>query len=365
MSLSGSLSDFEISDIFHIISQERKTGKLILSTDDIEGNIVFKEGDIIFAGTNKQDLKSMLLKYLFYVKKYPENKINELTILCRDNFQLFLKELLKKLMTSKEQAIIIETGIEDMVCSFFHLKQGNFQFEPMSNVNFYRFGDFSISTDSITMEAAKRIDDWERISERIGKDSVFIRSENVVVDKKHNDNISALENFPHYLCSILDGTSSTEFLCQESFFSKYQVYSALYDLLSESKIIPLPDDISNSVNAALQKTDKPLGYQASRIIISILSTILIVLGMYIFGQVVLRDIVLSKSYNNRDRYQREIIQSQANLKIAIATLHYQAKFGAPPSSLNDLVRVKFLEKRDIANFNSTAYFIDHEEDSKN
>lgn len=354
MSLSGSLSDFEISDIFHIISQERKTGKLVISTDDIEGNIIFKQGEIIYAETNQQNLRSMLLKYLFYVKDCPENKINELNILCRDNFQLLLKELLKKYLTAKEQAIIVETGIEDIVCSMFLLKQGNFRFETDSNVNFYQFEGFAISTDSITMEAAKRIDDWERINKCIGKDSVFIRSETSKLNPRINSNISALDNFPEYLTTILDGTSSSEFLCQESFFSKYQVYLALYELLLDNKIIPLPEDISNSVNAALQRPEKPVESHGSKIIISTISTIIIITGIYLIGYFVLHKVIFSHHNIERDLYRSEIAQAQANRKVAIATLQYQAINGTPPSVLSDLYKSRFLEKRDFSNFYISA-----------
>lgn len=364
MSLSGSLSDFEISDIFHIISQERKTGKLVLTTDDMEGYIIFRQGDIISAGSNRQNLKTMLLKYLFYVKNCPENKIGELNILFRDNFQLLLKELLKKLMTVREQAILIETGIEDIVCSFFLLKSGNFRFEPISNVNFYRFGEFTISTDSITMEAAKRIDDWERISQRIDKDSVFIRSEKTELDNKHRDNISALDNFPDYLCTILDGTSSAEFLCHESFFSKYQVYSALYDLLEENKIIPLPDDISNSVNAALQRSGKPTGSQVTGVILSTIITIIIVLSVFIIGQIVLKNMVFSKHNALRKQYRKEIVQLQTEVKIATATLQYQAQLGTPPSTFSDLLKAKYLGKRDISDFYSPKPNVDQGAEGK-
>lgn len=350
MSLSGSLSDFGISDIFHIISQEKKTGKLVISTDDSEGYIVIKQGKIIFAETNGQNLRSMLLKYLFYVKGCPENKVNEINILCRDNFQLFLKELLKKHLTSKEQTIIIETGIEDIVCNFFLLKQGNFRFEPVSNVNYYQLESFSLSTDAITMEAAKRIDDWERINKRISRDSVFIRAETSKIDTKYKGTTSALDNFPEYLCTILDGTSSAEFLCQESFFSKFQIYSALYELLSDNKIIPLPEDISNSVNAALQKPNKHADFHSSKIVISTISTIVIVTVIYLLGHFVLHEIIFSRSNAERDIYLSEIVQEQANRKVAIATLQYQANFGSPPLLLNELYDAEILGKRDFSDF---------------
>ena len=71
MSLAGNLSDFDISYILQIISQESKSGKLVLVSDETEGYIVFKKGHVISAGTNKQDLQSMLLKYLLKVRKYP------------------------------------------------------------------------------------------------------------------------------------------------------------------------------------------------------------------------------------------------------------------------------------------------------
>lgn len=354
MSLSGSLNDFDISYILQLIAQEGKTGKLVLSSDESELYVIFKQGKIISAGTNQQDLQSMLYKYLITVKKHPEREITRLRAIYHNNIRNLSNELLeKKYITPKELSTIIEPGLEDIACSIFLWKRGNYRFDTVSNVDLYQVGSYSVSADVITMEAARRIDELERIGKFIKKDTVFIPSKKSKYADRETDHISPLEDFPEYLYTLLDGTSSTEFLCQEYFFSEYQVYEALFELLQAKKIIPLPENISTSINAALRRFGGTADILTPKLLLSTIITVTIILSIYLIGTIVFKGVLFSNSIAERHWMKSELTRTRSNQKIAVATLHYQAKYGTLPLLLNDLFKTGILEKRDFYSFISS------------
>ncbi len=347
MSLSGSLADFEISDIFHIIAQENKTGKLILFTDEIEGQVIFKQGKIISAGTNRQNVKKMLLKYLYHIVKIPDVEINEINYFSKENLQLLIKEIQQKnYMTQKELTTIIETGVEDIVCSLFFIKRGTFRFDPSPNVNAFQFSDFALQTDAITMEAARRVDEWDNITHTITRNSVFILSETATPVTE--ENISAIGNFPGYLTTRIDGSSTTEFLCQDSFFSEYQVYTALFELFSSNVIAPLPENISHSVKAALKRNDKSKTFQNINTISSTIVIVASIIIVVMFGRLILHGKILAPLVQKQHHAKNIILNEQSASKIAMATLYYHANFGSSPSHVTHLIKNGILEKRDLS-----------------
>ena len=355
MSLAGSLSDFDISYIFQIISQEGKSGKLVLTSDESEGYIVFKKGKVISAGTNKQDVQSMLFNYLVNVRKYPKTEITELRALYHENLRHLSNKLLEKgFISLLELTSILETGIEDITCSTFLWNRGNYRFETIPNVDSYQIGSFSLLADSIIMEAARRLDEMKRMREVINRNTVFVRSEGSSEINIRIDPMSALNNFPGYIYTLIDGTSSIGLICQESFFAEYQVYTAIYELLLEKKITPLSDTISLTISAAIKSTKDSKTARMSKIFTSVLATGIFIISIYIIGAIFLREILFSKVIAESDRIRTELKLSRSYQKISIATLQYQGNFGALPLYSTDLINKKILEKRDLKGFISST-----------
>ncbi len=352
MALSGSLQDFDISYIFQIISQEGKTGRLILSTADENGYIVFKQGRIISAGTNKENIQSMLYKYLQTTHRCPPSEIKELRALYHNNLRYLCHELLeRKYITTEELSIITETGIEDIACSIFFWKQGNYRFDTLPNVDIYLINNYFLSADALTMEAARRIDEWERMKSCFTKDTVFIPTKAFTIDPEQI-NRNPIADFSLFLLSRIDGTSSTELLCQESFFSEYQVYQTICGLMEENKITPLPEKISSSINAALRRTESS-DMIISKVLLASIVTATTIAIIYLLGNIIINGILFSHRISESHRVKHEIVRAQSNQKIAIATLQYQTNRGTPPRLFSDLVKSGTITRRDLAVF--TAY----------
>ncbi len=349
MALSGSLHDFDISYIFQIIAQEGKTGRLIITSDESEGFIVFKQGSIISAGTTEENLQSMLYRYLSKVHICPEQELAGFRTQYRNNLNHLSRKLLERnLITTNQLAAIIETGTEDIACGIFLWKQGNYRFDILPNVDKYQVGDFAFSADAITMEAARRQDEWNRMIQNFTKDTVFIHSE--IVNLNEIPPIQdPIENFSASLLTCIDGTSSVEFLCRESFLSNYQVNQTLFELMEDKKITPLPDTISSSIIAALQRKESS-EIASSKILLSSIITATCIAVIYFVGTILVNGILLSDSLSERHRVQTDLSRTQSNQKIAIGTLQYQAEHASPPLSFRELVESGTIDKRDLKNF---------------
>ncbi len=353
MALSGSLHDFDISYIFQIIAQEGKTGRLVLSSNDSEGYIVFKQGRIISAGTSKENLQVMLYNYLAATKACAEHEISGLRALYHNNLSHLSQKLLsREFLTPDQITAIIETGTEDIACGIFLWKQGNYRFDILQNVDKYEVGNFALSADAITMEAARRLDEWNRMTQNFTKDTVFIHSEAVSLNQSSAVQ-DPIEDFSVYLLTRIDGTSSVEFLCQESFFSVYQVNQALFELMENKKITPLPDKISSSIIAALQRKESS-DIDTSKILLSSIITATCIAVIYFTGTILFNGILFSDSLAERHRVQTDLVRTQTNQKMAIGTLQYQAHHGSPPLSFRNLVESGTIDKRDLKDFMKSA-----------
>lgn len=348
MALSGNLRDFDISYIFQIIAQENKTGKLVLCSNDIEAYIVYKNGKIISAGTTNESPLAMIFRYLSNVKKTPKNVLAELHSHASNNLRQLSSILAQKKMLCREElSSIIETGIEDLACSIFFWKQGNYRFDSLPNTDLYQFEDFSISADAITMEAARRLDEFERFRKHIKKDSVFIltETESDTIDQTMPENV--FENFDQYLFCLIDGTSSTDYLCKISFFSEYQVYTSLYNLLEDKIISVLPDKISHSINAALHRTHNNSDTLTSNVMLSAIITATIIFSIYFCAQIIIKGIVFSDNITESSILQNELSRSKSLNKMAIGMLLHHGLYGKSNKSTPDLISKKILSKRDF------------------
>jgi hypothetical protein len=345
MALSGNLNDFDISYIIQIISQEGKSGKLIVRTDDISGFIIFKKGKIIYAETSEQNIETLLDRYCIYIKHFSESEMHELKTGRSQTINNLTFELLsKKYCTPQELFAIVEKGITSLSCELFFFKKGNYLFDTLDDVDSFQIGTFSTSADAITMEAMRRIDDWERIKKEINFERLFIHAEQDMPP----DKIAPIENFNEYIYWLIDGTTSTKRLCEYSFLPQYLVFEVLFQLLQAGKII--------SVRLATQKAtieqtsrrivalQKSLFFQA---VFSSLITVLIIgivffFYSHFFTKVFFYDII-QKSSSSR----KELSTIRSNEKIALGKIYYQSLSGRPAFSFSDLVASGFLTKRDF------------------
>ncbi len=96
MSFSGSLAEFDISNIFLLIEQDSATGELIIVTTDNRYVISFKNGQLVNARSEHESIRRFTFVYLKEVKGYSAMETKELNTIFHDNCHLLSEELVKK-----------------------------------------------------------------------------------------------------------------------------------------------------------------------------------------------------------------------------------------------------------------------------
>lgn len=346
MALEGSLHDFDIANIFQIISQENKTGRLIVTHEEKEGNIIFKHGTIVYAQTHNQKPLNMICKYLDHVKRYSKTEISELRAIFHDNLRNLSRELLEKnYLTENELSEIIETSITDISCSVFSWKEGHYKFETLPNTDRFQVGNFTCSVNAVGMESARQVDELKRMQEYFNGSTVFITTKK----KKAKLDFSSvnIETFYQYLLQLIDGTSTVDFLCHESFFSEYQVYESLRELIAEELITPLAVNISSSVSEAIQRQAETGDISVSKSIFATLVSGIIIAGILFTGFFLYRGIIVKPIIQKRQNAISELDFQRSYLKVETAKIQYRIDKGKQASSFKELVEAGYLDKRDF------------------
>jgi hypothetical protein len=336
MALRGSLREFELADIFQLISHDGKTGQLVLSLEQQEGFVIFSQGAIVAAGNDNQNLQTMLFNYLIMVKRYSEEELNELLYLCQGEMRLFSQELTNRnYITREELTSLVKLGIEDLACSLFLWEDGHYRFDSLDNMDDYVIAGVMLPADAITMEAMRRSDEWKRMRRNISDDTVFSLSPNNTRKKNGGLQASPLYDPVSYVASLVDGASSIAVLCKKSIFSQYRVYEILFGLWQDSEVYPL------SVKHAPAKAHAPSPsvhvkqfLAASATFLSIAAWVaLLALSSFFAHRTVFRQRILSKQETSA-----MLPSAQSMQKISIARLQYHAEKGVPAATLDQIYK---------------------------
>jgi hypothetical protein len=170
MAIEGPLRELGIHDVFQLLDLSRKTGQLRVTSQlrDNEGTVYFTNGKVAFASirSNPYPIGEMLVR----AGKITEADLTDAraTQAARGN-GIRLGEILVEMgsVTPKEMERQVRLQIEAVVFELMSWREGFFSFEegPTTDVP----GDASVvvSTESLLMEGARRIDEWSRIEAKV------------------------------------------------------------------------------------------------------------------------------------------------------------------------------------------------------
>lgn len=169
MSIEGPLKELGIHDVFQLLDLSRKTGKLTVTSKvrHNRGSVYFKDGAIVYAEieSNPHPLGALLLR---------AGRISEADVTRARDLQVKGDErrLGKILVDSgaiseRELERHVRSQVEEVVFELVSWQEGYFSFDERDSVLPPADALVSISTGSLLMEGARRIDEWSRIERRI------------------------------------------------------------------------------------------------------------------------------------------------------------------------------------------------------
>src|SRR5690349_17050628 len=234
MAIEGPLRELGIHDVFQLLDLSRKTGVLRVSSElrDDEGVVYFDSGRVIHAHVkskavpleltllqsgkiNKDDLESARAK-----RSNGRAEADILDLLVESGS-----------VTAKEIERQLRMQIESVVFELMSWREGFFSFEERaaSDLANSRGARIRISTESLLMEGARRIDEWSRIADKIPSLGVVPMLAHVA-----DDRASVLDLLPHEweVLMMIDTSRDLRAIAAALGRSEFEVAKIAYGLVS-------------------------------------------------------------------------------------------------------------------------------------
>jgi hypothetical protein len=274
MAIEGPLRELGIHDVFQLLDLSRKTGTLRVTSElrDNEGTVFFDNGRVIHASirSQPQPLGTVLVR---------AGKISESDLANARNVQREriggpkLGELLIELgaITPRELERQVRQQIEAVVFELMSWREGFFSFEERGVADAPLEASIRISTESLLMEGARRIDEWSRIADKVPNLGVVPLL--APVDNNHPTLLDLLPN-EWAVLALIDGAKDLRQIAGALGQSEFDVAKIMYGLVSTGVVaLKAPEHPSGPVRVqdptpflqrganalALGKIDEALG----------------------------------------------------------------------------------------------------------
>jgi hypothetical protein len=235
MAIEGPLQDIGIHDVFQLLDLARKSGRLTVRSDarDNEGRVYFQAGAVVHATMrdNPHKLTSLLRK----AGKVSQKELDAAGEAQDAGDSRRIGEILisNGSVTRRDVERYMRQGIESVVFDLFSWKEGSFSFSDGLDDDVKIDAAVRVSTESLLMEGARRIDEWSRMQDRIpGAHVVPAMAE----PRDGAESVIDLRPAEWEMVTLIDGLHSLRDIAAELALSEFEVAKTVYGMLSTGLI---------------------------------------------------------------------------------------------------------------------------------
>src|SRR2546428_620021 len=176
MALSGTLKDFGIADILQLIAHQTKTGTLILKSGADEVDVLFLDGNVVFATQKARNKADLLGSLLLRAELITEDRLEEaLTEQQRSLKRLGDVLVQQKYVEAEKLSQVMRLQTTETLYKLFRWKTGTYEF-TQEDVDAAKSGFEPIRAESILLEGFRRMDEWPAVRKKIPwNDATFER----------------------------------------------------------------------------------------------------------------------------------------------------------------------------------------------
>jgi hypothetical protein len=230
MAIEGPLRELGIHDVFQLLDLSRKTGALRVSSElrDDEGYVLFEGGKVIHASVKSNP--TSIERILRQAGKLTDSDVAAATTVpATAGAGLGDRLVHAGIVSQKEMERHLHQAIESVVFELMSWREGFFSFEecPVGDVPID--AKIRISTESLLMEGARRIDEWSRIADKVPSLSVV-----PTLAPVEDDRASVLDLLPHEweVLMAIDGTQDLRGIAGSLGRSEFEIAKIAYGLVS-------------------------------------------------------------------------------------------------------------------------------------
>ena len=244
MAIEGPLRELGIHDVFQLLDLSRKTGTLAVSSElrDNEGTVYFDAGKVIYATikSNPHPLGLMLVRS----GKVTEADLDRALLAQKSRpgvkFGAILVEM--GVITPRELERQVKRQIEEVVFELMSWREGFFSFTERDMTDVPAGATVQVSTESLLMEGARRIDEWSRIADKVPHLAVI-----PVLADVSDAHSAQLELHPNEweMLSMIDGRADLKEIATALACSEFDVARITYGLVSTGIVtLRMPSRVS-------------------------------------------------------------------------------------------------------------------------
>ena len=235
MAIEGPLRELGIHDVFQLLDLSRKTGALRVTSDlrGDEGNVLFDGGKVIHASIRSNP--TSIERILRQAGKISDADLAEAAALPGQPGQgLGDRLVLARVITQRELERQLRMAVENVIFELMSWREGFFSFEECSVSDVPVDARIRISTESLLMEGARRIDEWSRIADKVPSLGVV-----PVLAPVEDDRASVLDLLPHEweVLMMIDGERDLRGIAGSLGSSEFDIARIAYGLVSTGVVI--------------------------------------------------------------------------------------------------------------------------------
>lgn len=263
MPIEGALQELSIHDVFQMLDLSRKTGALRVTSAlrDNEGTVLFDRGRVISASirSNPTPLGMMLVR----AGRITDEDLAAARRLQSGGDPRRLGDILVACgaIGARELERQVRLHIEMVVFDLMSWHEGFFSFEERGVSDAVVEAAVHVSTESLLMEGARRIDEWSRMADRLP--NVAVVPELATVSDQHTTLLDLLPNEWEVLAAI-NGRTDLRGIAANLGRSEFDVAKVVYGLLATG-VVELCDPVAPGSNGTGGRTvDAAQAMQAAR-----------------------------------------------------------------------------------------------------
>lgn len=255
MAIEGPLRELGVHDVFQLLDLSRKTGTLRVrsSLRDNDGVVSFREGRVV--GASMRDGRFQLGPWLVQAGRVTEAELHRAQAIQRQAGEpRGLGEVLVAMgaLPQRELERHVRRQIEAVVFELLSWSEGFFSFEEGDPADDVVDADGGMTAEALLMEAARRIDEWARMADRIPDAGVV-----PALDGAGEGHATTLDLRPHewQVLAAVDGVSDLRTIALHVGQSEFDVARVVYGLLSTGVVtvsVPAP---ASTDDALVQLSD--------------------------------------------------------------------------------------------------------------
>jgi hypothetical protein len=238
MAIEGPLRELGIHDVFQLLDLSRKTGMLRVSSQlrEDEGLVTFDNGRVVQAVIRSKAVP--VETALLQAGRITESDLEKARA-RQDNGRAGrdIVDILVEIgsITQKELERQLRLQIESVVFELMSWREGFFSFEERSREDIPHDIRITVSTESLLMEGARRIDEWSRIDDVIPNLDVVPDLAPVDSDREG----AMLDLLPHewQVLTMIDGERDLRAIAASLGRDEFEVAKIAYGLATTGVIV--------------------------------------------------------------------------------------------------------------------------------